>query len=249
MFCTACSVSAPWGMLLSKVCQVISIKCKVITTFRAPPLLHWSISIFQHNPQDQWFIYIILAQCKFSLAEETRPLLSHPFTNRHFHFLIIVKSVTSQMQHQRPKLHEAICWKIWTSLAGHNPSARQCATQHISVTAAISAESSGPPILVWPCPAYHLFRLLNQHLGNWQFHNEGVEMAVHEWTWVQEPQFYPNGICKHMLRWDTGINVHSDYVLKWYFRGIRELHWMMQGFHISFYDLGQLTEHPSQSMM
>jgi len=42
-------------------------------------------------------------------------------------------------------------------------------------------------------------------------------MAVHEWTCVQELQFYPNGICKHMLRWDTGINVHSDYFLKMVF--------------------------------
>jgi hypothetical protein len=108
MFCTAGSVSVPWGMLVSKVHQVLSIKCKVITTFRAPPLSYWSINIFQHNPQDQWFIYIILAQCKFYLAAETRPLLSHPFTNSHFHFLTIVKSVTSQMLLQQPKLHEAI---------------------------------------------------------------------------------------------------------------------------------------------
>jgi hypothetical protein len=119
---------------------------------------------------------------------------------------------------QQPKLHEAICWKTWKSLAGHNP-ARKChTTQCISVTAAISVECSGSPILVWPCPAYHMFRLLKQHLRNWQFHNKKVEMAVHEWIWVQQPNFYHSGICKHMPRWDTGINVHSDYALKMVFQ-------------------------------
>jgi hypothetical protein len=67
MFCTAWSVSVPWGMLLSKVHEVISIKCKVVKTFRALPLLQWSISIFNIIPKSN-DSFTLSWHCKFSWA-------------------------------------------------------------------------------------------------------------------------------------------------------------------------------------
>jgi hypothetical protein len=62
-------------------------------------LLHWSIIIFQYRPQAQWCICPTLP----SDAVEIWLLHPQPFTNSHFHFFIIVQSVTSKVLLQRPK--------------------------------------------------------------------------------------------------------------------------------------------------
>jgi hypothetical protein len=66
-----------------------------------------------------------------------------------------------------------------------------------------------------------------------------VEMAVHEWFQIQQPNFYNDGIFKLVQRWDKFINVLGDCNEKQlYFSGIREL---CNGFLYNFYDLGILT--------
>jgi hypothetical protein len=50
--------------------------------------------------------------------------------------------------------------------------------------------------------------------GCWFHNNEKVEMAIHEWLHIQEPDFYSTGVLKFMPLWDTFVNVLRDYVEK-----------------------------------
>jgi hypothetical protein len=60
-----------------------------------------------------------------------------------------------------------------------------------------------------------LFVPLKQHLAGRRLHSdEEVQMAVCERVRIQEPDFYRDGIFKHVRRWGKYINVLRDYVEK-----------------------------------
>jgi hypothetical protein len=62
------------------------------------------------------------------------------------------------------------------------------------------------------------FGSLKEHLPGRNFHsNEEVEIAIPEWLWVEDADFYIDGIFKLFLKWGKCISVLRDYVGKqWY---------------------------------
>jgi hypothetical protein len=60
-----------------------------------------------------------------------------------------------------------------------------------------------------------LFEPLKQHLRGHKFHNnDEVEMAVHKWLQMQEPNFYCNTTQKLVPAYKKCINVLKDYTEK-----------------------------------
>jgi len=59
-----------------------------------------------------------------------------------------------------------------------------------------------------------LFEPLKQNLWGHIPQCEEVEMAIHEWLWMQEPDFDNNGIFKLMVQQDKRINILRDCVRK-----------------------------------
>ena len=61
--------------------------------------------------------------------------------------------------------------------------------------------------------------------GNQFYSNERVEIIVHEWLWMKEPDFCHDGIFKLMPRWVKYICVPRDYFEEWcYLNGLNELY-------------------------
>uniref|UniRef100_A0A8C4SL12 Histone-lysine N-methyltransferase SETMAR n=1 Tax=Erpetoichthys calabaricus TaxID=27687 RepID=A0A8C4SL12_ERPCA len=69
-----------------------------------------------------------------------------------------------------------------------------------------------------PCD-FHLFRLLNKHLGGRQFKtDDNVKKVVQEWLQGQDKTFYSAGIQALPGRWRKCIEKGGDYVEKLHYQ-------------------------------
>jgi hypothetical protein len=83
------------GHSITKLPYIITVKWHIITSLHIAHLFIWSIIIiFQHNPQAHWCISPILAPVKNFITTKIRPLNSQPIMKSHFHFPIILQSLT-----------------------------------------------------------------------------------------------------------------------------------------------------------
>jgi len=162
--------------------------------------LHSNIITLKHNPWEHGIVCFIWAQAKNTALAEIRLLHLQTFTNSHFNFCTLMASASSQVLLQWPKVTG------WSTTSHSNDYIyctwlKLCAAMHVHALRLFLMIDQ-------------LFEPLKQNLWGHIPQCEEVEMAVHEWLWMQEPDFDHNGIFKLMVQQDKCINILRDCVGK-----------------------------------
>ena len=76
--------------------QVLVIKWVVVAVLNVAHLFYWNI-IFQHNPQEHWLLFLVLAYVLKFLCNRNLAVAFTITHCGHFNFLNIVESGISQM--------------------------------------------------------------------------------------------------------------------------------------------------------
>jgi hypothetical protein len=85
-----------WRMFSNYSLQILVIKWVVVALLNVSHLFYWNI-IFQRNPQEHWFISLVLAYVLKFLCNKNLAVAFTIIHYGHFNFLNIVESGISQM--------------------------------------------------------------------------------------------------------------------------------------------------------